>query len=49
LVQSAVDGDAALVVADAMGRFTSDAPPSGPFTPRLLTSGKAVVTEWLRA
>ncbi|MFE5812187.1 hypothetical protein [Streptomyces sp. NPDC056479] len=37
------------VVADAMGRFTSDAPPSGPFALRLRTDGEVVVTEWLRA
>ncbi|MGW1958423.1 hypothetical protein ACWCPI_37720 [Streptomyces sp. NPDC001920] len=37
------------VDADAMGRFTSDAPPSGPFALRLRTGGEVVVTEWLRA
>nr|WP_246101827.1 hypothetical protein [Streptomyces cyaneus] len=37
------------VVADDMGRFTSDAPPSGPFALRLRTGGEVVVTEWLRA
>lgn len=37
------------VVADDMGRFTSDAPPSGPFALRLRTGGETVVTEWLRA
>jgi hypothetical protein len=37
------------VVADDMGRFTSDAPPSGPFALRLRTGGELVVTEWLRA
>ncbi|WP_051828314.1 hypothetical protein [Streptomyces bicolor] len=37
------------VVADDMGRFTSAAPPSGPFALRLRTGGEVVVTEWLRA
>ncbi|MFG2550349.1 hypothetical protein [Streptomyces sp. NPDC048581] len=37
------------VEADAMGRFTSDAPPNGPFALRLRTGGEVVVTEWLRA
>ncbi|MFF8175742.1 hypothetical protein [Streptomyces chartreusis] len=37
------------VEADAMGRFASDAPPSGPFALRLRTGGEVVVTEWLRA
>jgi hypothetical protein len=37
------------VVADDMGRFSSDAPPSGPFALRLRTGGEVVVTEWLRA
>lgn len=37
------------VVADDMGRFTSDAPPNGPFALRLRTGGEVVVTEWLRA
>ncbi|MFJ7074220.1 hypothetical protein [Streptomyces sp. NPDC098781] len=37
------------VVADDMGRFTSEAPPSGPFALRLRTGGEVVVTEWLRA
>jgi hypothetical protein len=37
------------VTADAMGRFTSDAPPTGPFALRLRTGGDVVVTEWLRA
>lgn len=37
------------LTADAMGRFTSDAPPSGPFALRLRAGGEVVVTEWLRA
>ncbi|ELS58258.1 hypothetical protein STVIR_0809 [Streptomyces viridochromogenes Tue57] len=37
------------VMADDMGRFSSDAPPSGPFALRLRTGGEIVVTEWLRA
>lgn len=37
------------VVADDMGRFTSDAPPNGPFALRLRTGAEVVVTEWLRA
>lgn len=37
------------VDADDMGRFSSDAPPSGPFALRLRTGGEVVVTEWLRA
>ncbi|MFF8227568.1 hypothetical protein [Streptomyces caelestis] len=34
--------------ADDLGRFTADAPPSGPFALRLRTGGDVVVTEWLR-
>ncbi|MFI9168982.1 hypothetical protein [Streptomyces lincolnensis] len=37
------------LVADAMGRFTSDVTPAGPFALRLRTGGQVVVTEWLRA
>jgi hypothetical protein len=37
------------LTADAMGRFTSDAPPTGPFALRLRAGGEVVVTEWLRA
>jgi hypothetical protein len=37
------------LTADAMGRFTSDAPPSGPFALRLRAGGEVVVTEWLQA
>ncbi len=37
------------VLADAMGRFTSDTPPTGPFALRLRTGADVVVTEWLRA
>lgn len=37
------------LTSDDMGRFTSDAPPSGPFALRLRTGGEIVVTEWLRA
>jgi hypothetical protein len=37
------------LTADALGRFTGDAPPSGPFALRLRTGGEVVVTEWLRA
>ncbi|MGF0175438.1 hypothetical protein ACQF36_34685 [Streptomyces sp. Marseille-Q5077] len=37
------------VVADDMGRFTSEAPPNGPFALRLRTGAEVVVTEWLRA
>ncbi|MFG3546361.1 hypothetical protein [Streptomyces sp. NPDC047725] len=39
----------ARLTADDMGRFTGDAPPSGPFALRLRTGGEVVVTEWLRA
>ncbi|MCD7443460.1 hypothetical protein K4B79_35260 [Streptomyces lincolnensis] len=37
------------LVADAMGRFSSDVTPAGPFALRLRTGGEVVVTEWLRA
>jgi len=37
------------LTADAMGRFTSAAPPTGPFALRLRAGGEVVVTEWLRA
>jgi hypothetical protein len=37
------------LVADDMGRFTSDVSPAGPFALRLRTAGEVVVTEWLRA
>ncbi|WP_155059329.1 hypothetical protein [Streptomyces blattellae] len=37
------------LTADDLGRFTSDAPPAGPFALRLRTGGQLVVTEWLRA
>ncbi|GEK02233.1 hypothetical protein NHG22_21255 [Streptomyces sp. ATE26] len=37
------------VTVDTLGRFTSDAPPTGPFALRLRTGGQVVVTEWLRA
>ncbi|WP_107122642.1 hypothetical protein [Streptomyces dysideae] len=40
---------AAPLLADDMGRFTTDAPLSGPFALRLRTGGEVVVTEWLRA
>ncbi|MEV0170544.1 hypothetical protein AB0I00_05380 [Streptomyces sp. NPDC050803] len=40
---------AAELTADAMGRFTTDAPPVGPFALRLRAGGEVVVTEWLRA
>ncbi len=39
----------AALVADDMGRFTSDVPPAGPFALRLRAGGEVVVTEWLRA
>ncbi|MFF8971053.1 hypothetical protein [Streptomyces sp. NPDC014995] len=39
----------AALTADDMGRFTSEAPPAGPFALRLRTGGDVVVTEWLRA
>ncbi|MFE2042876.1 hypothetical protein ACFXAZ_18525 [Streptomyces sp. NPDC059477] len=38
-----------VLTADAMGRFTSEAPPIGPFALRLRTGAEVVVTEWLRA
>ncbi|MEV7083822.1 hypothetical protein AB0N88_35600 [Streptomyces sp. NPDC093516] len=37
------------LTADDLGRFTADAPPSGPFALRLRTDADVVVTEWLRA
>ncbi|MFK0121060.1 hypothetical protein [Streptomyces sp. NPDC090994] len=37
------------LAADDMGRFTGEAPPSGPFALRLRAGGEVVVTEWLRA
>jgi hypothetical protein len=37
------------LTADDLGRFTADAPPSGPFALRLRTGEDVVVTEWLRA
>ncbi|MFC9503074.1 hypothetical protein [Streptomyces sp. NPDC057002] len=37
------------LMADDLGRFTGDAPLSGPFALRLRTGGDVVVTEWLRA
>ncbi|MFE1192782.1 hypothetical protein ACFW6E_08265 [Streptomyces olivaceoviridis] len=37
------------VIADPLGRFTSDAPPTGPFALRLRTGAEVIVTEWLRA
>lgn len=37
------------LTADALGRFTADAPPPGPFALRLRTGAEVVVTEWLRA
>lgn len=40
---------AAQVPVDAMGRFTSETPPAGPFALRLRTGGDVIVTEWLRA
>lgn len=39
----------AALTADALGRFTTDTPPSGPFALRLRTGDEVVVTEWLRA
>ncbi|MFE0888199.1 hypothetical protein ACFW4Q_04045 [Streptomyces rochei] len=39
----------ARLTADDLGRFTGEAPPSGPFALRLRTGGDVVVTEWLRA
>ncbi|MEU7057423.1 hypothetical protein [Streptomyces sp. NPDC046197] len=37
------------LMADALGRFTGDVPPGGPFALRLRAGGEVVVTEWLRA
>ncbi|MFF0200583.1 hypothetical protein [Streptomyces sp. NPDC005017] len=37
------------LAADALGRFSSDVAPSGPFALRLRAGGQVVVTEWLRA
>ncbi|WP_306189051.1 MULTISPECIES: hypothetical protein [unclassified Streptomyces] len=42
-------GAGARLTADDLGRFTADAPPTGPFALRLRTGGHVVVTEWLRA
>ncbi|QKW30435.1 hypothetical protein HUT11_33195 [Streptomyces seoulensis] len=39
----------ARLVADDLGRFAGDAPPTGPFALRLRTGAEVVVTEWLRA
>ncbi|MDT0609033.1 hypothetical protein [Streptomyces lancefieldiae] len=39
----------ARLTADDMGRFTGDAPPTGPFALRLRTGREVVMTEWLRA
>ncbi|MEV0642515.1 hypothetical protein AB0I77_47945 [Streptomyces sp. NPDC050619] len=39
----------ATLVADDLGRFSSDVAPVGPFALRLRTAGEVVVTEWLRA
>lgn len=39
----------AALTADELGRFTGQAPTSGPFALRLSTGGETVVTEWLRA
>ncbi|WAZ25503.1 hypothetical protein STRCI_007006 [Streptomyces cinnabarinus] len=39
----------ALLTTDAMGRFSSASPVSGPFALRLRTGGEVLVTEWLRA
>ncbi|WP_240119380.1 MULTISPECIES: hypothetical protein [unclassified Streptomyces] len=39
----------AVLTADTMGRFASDAPLAGPFALRLRAGGAVVVTEWLRA
>ncbi|MBZ6109394.1 MULTISPECIES: hypothetical protein [Streptomyces] len=39
----------ARLTADDLGRFTGEAPPSGPFALRLRTGREVVVTEWLRA
>ncbi|WKX07001.2 hypothetical protein [Streptomyces sp. NL15-2K] len=37
------------LVADDMGRFTSEEAPTGPFALRLRAGDEVVVTEWLRA
>jgi hypothetical protein len=37
------------LTADELGRFTGEAPPSGPFALRLRTGEGVVVTDWLRA
>ncbi|MFE9675315.1 hypothetical protein ACFYO5_14525 [Streptomyces sp. NPDC006259] len=39
----------AALTADDMGRFTSEARPTGPFALRLRAGGEVVVTEWMRA
>ncbi|KOG34315.1 hypothetical protein AQJ84_05105 [Streptomyces resistomycificus] len=39
----------ATLVADDLGRFSSDVTPAGPFALRLRAGGEVVVTEWLRA
>ncbi|MFJ6726258.1 hypothetical protein ACIQPQ_15220 [Streptomyces sp. NPDC091281] len=39
----------ASLTADDLGRFSGEAPPSGPFALRLRTGGETVVTEWMRA
>ncbi|GAA3989571.1 hypothetical protein GCM10022384_41940 [Streptomyces marokkonensis] len=39
----------ARLTADDMGRFTGEAPPTGPFALRLRTGREVVMTEWLRA
>jgi hypothetical protein len=39
----------AALTADDLGRFTDDAPHSGPFALRLRAGGEVVVTQWLRA
>ncbi|MDO0924705.1 hypothetical protein QQY24_04455 [Streptomyces sp. TG1A-8] len=37
------------VSVDALGRFTGEQPPAGPFALRLSTGTEVIVTEWLRA
>lgn len=37
------------VEVDTLGRFTSEAPPAGPFALRLRTGDEVIVTQWLRA
>ncbi|MFE7956959.1 hypothetical protein ACF1AX_05135 [Streptomyces sp. NPDC014802] len=37
------------LTADPLGRFASQAPPTGPFALRLRTDDHVIVTEWLRA